>query len=98
MHITPVFRKLQSAKWSFYLSILKPGFISSGCSDQESWRIEIEVKEREIDRSELCQADEVFFSGTGAKVSPMVKIDDRLLRRGGCSLVARKIQDIYISQ
>ena len=55
----------------------------------------IEVVEREIDRSELYKADEVFFSGTGAKVSPVVEIDDRAVGDGAVGPVAKKIQDIY---
>ncbi len=41
----------------------------------------LEVIERDIDRSELYTADEVFFSGTGVQVSWVEKIDGVLIRK-----------------
>jgi len=55
----------------------------------------IEVVEREIDRSELYKAEEIFLSGTGAKVSPVVEVDDRAVGDGTVGVVAKKIQDLY---
>src|SRR2546428_457180 len=37
------------------------------------------VEERQIDRTELYVADEVFFCGTGAQVAPCIKIDGRVV-------------------
>ena len=40
-------------------------------------RLGLAVVEREIDRTELYVADEVFFCGTGAQVAPCVMVDRR---------------------
>ncbi len=55
----------------------------------------IEVEERSIDRSELYVADEAFYCGTGAQVSPIVEIDGRKLGGGKVGPIATKLQDLY---
>jgi len=55
----------------------------------------IEVVERAIDRTELYVADEAFFCGTGAQVSPIVNIDDRLLGDGKVGPIATELQKLY---
>ena len=53
------------------------------------------VGERQIDRTELYVADEVFFCGTGAQVAPCVKIDGRVVGDGQIGPVAKKIGEVY---
>ncbi|HEY7624916.1 MAG TPA: branched-chain amino acid transaminase [Candidatus Limnocylindria bacterium] len=55
----------------------------------------IVVEERQIDRTELYVAEEVFFCGTGAQVAPCVKIDGRVIGDGQIGPVAKKIGDLY---
>lgn len=55
----------------------------------------LKVIEREIDRSELYIADEAFFTGTGAQVSPIAEIDRRPVGNGGVGPISRKIQQLY---
>lgn len=55
----------------------------------------IPVVERSIDRSELYVADEVFFCGTGAQVSAIVKIDHRQVGNGKVGAVAQRLQELY---
>lgn len=55
----------------------------------------IPVVERSIDRSELYRADEVFLTGTGAKVSPVIEIDKRPVGEGVVGPISQKLQDIY---
>ncbi len=43
----------------------------------------VEVVEKDITRSELYMADEVFMTGTAAEISPIRAIDNRLIG-GGC--------------
>jgi branched-chain amino acid aminotransferase len=50
------------------------------------------VVERSIDRTELYLADEVFLSGTGAKVSPVSEIDGYTI---GVGEISAKIQNVY---
>jgi branched-chain amino acid aminotransferase len=54
------------------------------------------VEERQIDRTELYVAEEVFFCGTGAQVAPCVKIDGRAVGDGVIGPVAKKINDLYL--
>ena len=55
----------------------------------------LEVVERAIDRSELYVADEAFYCGTGAQVSPIVEIDGRKLGDGKVGPISKKLQDLY---
>lgn len=55
----------------------------------------MQVIEREIDRTELYYADEVFFCGTGAKVLGVGSVDRRAVGRGGVGPVTEKLQKLY---
>ncbi len=55
----------------------------------------IEVIEREIDRTELYIADEIFLTGTGAKVSPVIKVDDYKVGKGKVGEISDKLQKMY---
>jgi branched-chain amino acid aminotransferase len=54
-----------------------------------------EVVERDIDRTELYFADEIFLSGTGAKVSPVIQVDSYTIADGKVGAVSSRIQKIY---
>ncbi|MBP7967332.1 branched-chain amino acid transaminase [Candidatus Woesebacteria bacterium] len=53
------------------------------------------VEERTIDRSELYVADEAFFSGTGAQISWIQKIDHRIVGDGNRGKLTGQIQDLF---
>ena len=55
----------------------------------------IEVSERQIDRSELYIADEIFLVGTGAQVSPVIEVDHRAVGDGAVGEITKKIQGRY---
>ena len=55
----------------------------------------IAVKERQIDRSELYVADEVFLCGTGAQISPVVSVDHRSVGDGHVGPISRRISKTY---
>jgi len=55
----------------------------------------IEVIERAIARTELYRADEVFLTGTGAKVSPVVEIDRYPVADGAVGPISKKLQELY---
>jgi branched-chain amino acid aminotransferase len=55
----------------------------------------IETIERQIDRSELYIADEVFFCGTGVQVAAVVEIDGRPVGSGKIGPVVSKLRDLY---
>lgn len=54
-----------------------------------------QVKEQQITRDELYIADEVFFTGTAAEVTPAREIDDRLIGEGRPGPVTKALQTAY---
>jgi branched-chain amino acid aminotransferase len=55
----------------------------------------IPVAERQIDRSELYIADEIFLVGTGAQVSPVIEVDHRAVGTGKIGELTKRIQSRY---
>lgn len=53
------------------------------------------VEEREIDRTELHAADEVFLCGSLAEILPVVSIDRIPVGDGAPGPVTRRLQDLY---
>lgn len=58
-------------------------------------KLNIPVEEREVDRSELYVADELFYLGTGWEVLPIVEIDRLQVSDGKMGPVARTIDRAY---
>ena len=52
---------------------------------------------RQIDRTELYIADEVFLCGTGAQISPVASIDHRTIGDGEVGPMTARIRDIYFA-
>lgn len=61
------------------------------CEEQ----LHLEVVERSIDRSEIYTTDEVFLVGTGAEVSPVVKVDFSPIGDGKIGEITGKIRKLY---
>ncbi len=57
--------------------------------------MEIPVIERDIDRTELYAADEVFLSGTGFQIAPVTEVDGRPVGTGSIGPVAERLQELY---
>jgi branched-chain amino acid aminotransferase len=55
----------------------------------------VSVEVRDVDRSELYIADEVFLCGTGAQVSPVASIDHRTIGSGGIGPITGAIMKAY---
>ncbi|GIW12838.1 MAG: branched chain amino acid aminotransferase [Tepidiforma sp.] len=55
----------------------------------------IELVEREIDRTELYVADEVFMTGTAAHLTPVVEIDRRPVGDGRPGPITQKLSQLY---
>jgi branched-chain amino acid aminotransferase len=53
------------------------------------------VVERQIGRTEVYVADEVFLCGTGAQVSPVVEVDRRPIGSGKMGPLTGRIQQLY---
>jgi branched-chain amino acid aminotransferase len=50
---------------------------------------------RQIDRSELYTADELFFCGTGAQIAPIATVDRRIIGDGKVGPVSEKVRTLY---
>ncbi|HMW92792.1 MAG TPA: branched-chain amino acid transaminase [Candidatus Obscuribacter sp.] len=57
----------------------------------------LKVESRQIDRSELYIADELFFCGTGAQIAPIIEVDRRPIGSGSAGPISTMIKDKYIS-
>ncbi len=55
----------------------------------------MEVVEREVDRTELYIADEIFFCGTGLEVIPVESVDNLTIGTGELGTITRRIVDCY---
>jgi len=53
------------------------------------------VDKRDMGRTELYVADEVFLTGTGFQIAPVVEIDDRPIGTGEMGPVAARLQELY---
>ena len=57
--------------------------------------LSIPVKECRITRDEVYIADEAFFSGTAAEVTPIRELDGRVIGSGGRGPITEKLQAMY---
>jgi len=55
----------------------------------------IEVREKRITRDEVYVADEVFFTGTAAEVTPIREVDGRKIGDGKRGSITEKLQTMY---
>jgi len=60
--------------------------------------IGVPVREKRITRDEVYVADEAFFSGTAAEVTPIREVDDRPIGRGHRGPITEKLQSMYFDQ
>ncbi|MGE0859063.1 MAG: branched-chain amino acid transaminase [Gammaproteobacteria bacterium] len=56
----------------------------------------LQVEEKRITRDEVYIADECFFTGTAAEVTPIRELDNRQIGSGSIGPVTKKLQGIYL--
>jgi branched-chain amino acid aminotransferase len=79
--------------------------ISAGCLDgitratvmEIARELGYEVGERNLTRTDLYNADEVFFTGTAAEVTPIREVDDRTVGEGMRGPITKEIQGVFFS-
>lgn len=54
-----------------------------------------DIIEKRITRDEVYIADEVFFTGTAAEVTPIREVDNRIIGNGGRGPITEKLQTMY---
>ncbi len=57
--------------------------------------LKIEVIEERFTRDELYIADEAFFTGTAAEVTPIREVDGRVIGEGRAGRITKKLQSIF---
>ncbi|WP_370634382.1 branched-chain amino acid transaminase [Methylophilus sp. Leaf408] len=55
----------------------------------------LEVIEKRITRDEVYSADEAFFTGTAAEVTPIRELDNRAIGEGSRGPITEKLQSLY---
>jgi branched-chain amino acid aminotransferase len=55
----------------------------------------IEVREKRITRDEVYVADEAFFTGTAAEVTPIRELDNRAIGSGSRGPITERLQSLY---
>ncbi len=58
----------------------------------------LKVREKRITRDEVYVADEAFFTGTAAEVTPIREVDNRVIGSGGRGPITEKLQTMYFDQ
>jgi branched-chain amino acid aminotransferase len=61
------------------------------CQDE----LGLPTQEREIDRTELYVADEIFFCGTGAEIMPVGEVDHYTVGSGGVGPLTARIERVF---
>ena len=56
---------------------------------------DIEVEEQYFSRDEVYTAEEAFFTGTAAELTPIRSLDDRVLGDNGIGPITKKLQEIF---
>ncbi|MEM0160649.1 MAG: branched-chain amino acid transaminase [Thermoplasmata archaeon] len=56
----------------------------------------IPVTARNIHREELYTADEAFFSGTAAEITPIINVDNIKVGDGTVGVITKQIMDLYL--
>ncbi|PCJ29751.1 MAG: branched chain amino acid aminotransferase [Gammaproteobacteria bacterium] len=60
--------------------------------------IGLKVVEKRITRDEVYVADEAFFTGTAAEVTPIRELDNRSIGNGGRGPITEQLQSMYFDQ
>jgi len=55
----------------------------------------ISTVERQIPRSEVYSAEEVFLTGTAAHLTPVIEMDGRVIGSGGAGPITRQLMNLY---
>ena len=57
--------------------------------------LRLKVQERKVMKNELVTASEIFLTGTGAEVTPVIKVDGKKIGEGNVGPITSKLQKLY---
>lgn len=75
--------------------IILPGITRVAIMELAEKELGIKTIEKYLTREELFEADELFFCGTGAQVSPIIEVDGKKIGNGQPGPLTKKLQEIY---
>jgi len=75
--------------------IILPGITRVAIIELAKNELGVKTEERHLARNELFSADELFFCGTGAQISSIVKVDGKPIKDGKVGPITKKLQEIY---
>ena len=75
--------------------IILPGITRVALLELADNELKLETIERHVKPQELFQADELFFCGTGAQISPIVEVDGKKIKDGKVGPITKKLQEVY---
>jgi len=75
--------------------IILPGITRASIIELADKELGVDTIERKVNKDELFSADELFFCGTGAQVSPIIEVDGKKVKDGKVGPLTRKLQAVY---
>ncbi|MBE9516177.1 MAG: branched-chain-amino-acid transaminase, partial [Proteobacteria bacterium] len=57
-----------------------------------------EIREKRITRDEVYVADEAFFTGSAAEVTPIRELDNKIIGNGGRGPITEELQGMYFDR
>jgi len=60
-------------------------------------KLRMPVEEREIDRTELYIAEEMFFCGSAAEVTPILSVDRHAVGDGSTGQLTRRLRELFLA-
>ena len=75
--------------------LILPGITRLALLELADQELKIETIERHIKLDELFRADELFFCGTGAQISPIIEVDGKKIKDGKVGPITTRMQEIY---
>ena len=72
-----------------------PGITRAALMELARKELGIKVIEKSFKPAALYKADELFFCGTGAQVSPITQVEKKKIGRGKVGTITKELQDLY---
>lgn len=72
-----------------------PGITRMAVIELAKNELGIKTQEKSFKPEALSKADELFFCGTGAQISPITQVENKKIGDGDVGPITRKMQDIY---
>ena len=55
----------------------------------------LEIHSKRLTRDDIYLADEAFFTGTAAEVTPIRELDNRQIGNGQCGPITKRLQELF---